>query len=288
MDRHVRAAQGRRGRPAGRRALLAYKGILYIPDGLSAVRRSTARPGKTLWYYSPKNDNPALLPAVRGLAIGDGKIFEGQNDGNLVALDQTTGNPIWKTKVGDPTDGIQFSSAPIYFNGMVIEGASGGDWGGRSFAVALDAKTGDEFWRWYIAPSPGSLGSGTWGINEWQRGGGAIWIYPTSTSSSGLLYLVTGNPIPWNGRGPGNNLWTDSIVALHIDIGQVRLGLPDRPPRHLGLRRHEPADALRPGVQRRQHSRRSRVASKTGWVYILEPQHRQADPRRSPRRRCRS
>lgn len=123
---------------------LAYKGTLYIPNGLNQVQAIEATTGKALWSYVPVNDAPALLPAIRGLAIGDGKIFEGQNDGNVVALDQLTGQPIWKTKVGDPTDGIQFTSAPVYYNNMVIEGASGGDWGGRSFALALDAKTGAE------------------------------------------------------------------------------------------------------------------------------------------------
>src|SRR5438093_3236287 len=144
-------------------AALAYGGTLYIPNALNQVQALDGATGKALWTYVPKNDAPALLPAERGLALGDGKVYEGQNDGNVVALDQSTGQPIWKTKVGDPTDGIQFTSAPVYYNGMVIEGASGGDWGGRSFALALDARTGAELWRWYVAPSPGSLGSGSWG-----------------------------------------------------------------------------------------------------------------------------
>ena len=73
-------------------AALAYQGVLYMPDGLNAVQAIDGTTGKTLWYYNPTNDNPALLPAVRGVALGDGRVFEGQNDGNVVALDQTTGN----------------------------------------------------------------------------------------------------------------------------------------------------------------------------------------------------
>src|SRR5262245_63963163 len=72
-------------------AALAYKGTLFIPNGLNAVMAVDGMTGKTLWSYNPHNDNPALLPAVRGVALGDGKVFEGQNDGNVVALDQTTG-----------------------------------------------------------------------------------------------------------------------------------------------------------------------------------------------------
>jgi quinohemoprotein ethanol dehydrogenase len=252
---------------------LAYQGTLYMPNGLNGVQALDGATGKALWNYVPKNDNPALLPAIRGLALGEGKVFEGQNDGNVVAIDQTTGNPIWKVKVGDPTDGIQFTSAPVYYNGMVIEGASGGDWGGRSFAIGLNAKTGAEIWRWYVAPSPGQLGSGSWGINEWQRGGGAIWIYPSVDPVTGLLYLVTGNPIPWNGRGPGNNYWTDSIVALHIDTGNFAWGFQTvhhdiwdydvtNPPILFDIA-YGGSPVLTPAVG---------VASKTGWVYILNRQ----------------
>jgi PQQ-dependent dehydrogenase (methanol/ethanol family) len=249
-------------------AAIAYQGILYMPNGLNAVQAIDGTTGKALWNYQPVNDNPALLPANRGLALGDGKVFEGQNDGNIVALDQQTGQPIWKTKVGDPTDGIQFTSAPVFYQGMVIEGASGGDWGGRSFALALDAKTGAELWRWYVAPSPGSLGSGSWGINEWQRGGGAIWIYPSIDITTGLLYLVTGNPVPWNGRGPGSNLWSDSIVALHVQSGQFAWGFQTvhhdiwdydvtNPPVLFDLNY---GNGVTPAVG---------IASKTGWVYLL-------------------
>src|SRR3954453_12360264 len=249
---------------------LAYKGTIYIPNGLNAVMAVDGTTGKTLWSYNPVNDNAALLPAMRGVALGDGKVLEGQNDGNIVALDQITGQPIWKTKVGDPSDGIQFTSAPVYYNHTIIEGASGGDWGGRSFAIALDAKTGTELWRWYVAPSPGSLGSGGWGINEWQRGGGAIWIYPSIASASGLLYLVTGNPVPWNGRGPGDNKWTDSIVALHVNNGQFAWGFQTvhhdfgdyhvtNPPILFDLA-YGGSAAVTPAVG---------VASKTGWVYLL-------------------
>jgi PQQ-dependent dehydrogenase (methanol/ethanol family) len=247
---------------------IAYKGILYIPNSLSEVSAFDGITGQTLWDYKPVPDSPALLPAIRGLAIGDGKIYEGQLDGNVVALDQTTGKPIWETKVGDPKDGISFSSAPVYYNGMVIEGATGGDWGGRSYAIALNAKTGDEIWRHYIVPAPGELGTASWGINEWQRSGGAIWIYPSIDPMTGLLYVVTGNPVPWNGRGPGDNLWTDSILALRVSTGQQQWGFQTvhhdiwdydvtNPPILFDL---DYGTGITPAVG---------LASKTGWVYIL-------------------
>jgi PQQ-dependent dehydrogenase (methanol/ethanol family) len=256
------AKQGEEG------AAVTYAGILYIPDSDNAVEAIDGTTGATLWKYSPVNDEPALLPAVRGLAMGNGLVYEGQTDGNIVALNQTTGAVVWKSKIGNPSDGIQFTSAPVYYDGMIFEGASGGDWGGRSFAIALDAATGLELWRWYVAPSPGELGSGTWNLTDWERGGGAIWIYPSIDTTTGLLYLVTGNPVPWNGRGAGDNLWTDSIVALHVQNGQFAWGfqtvhhdlwdfdVTNPPVLYNGLYGGASVPALA-------------VASKTGWVYIL-------------------
>ncbi len=249
-------------------AAVAYQGTLFIPDSFNAVQAIDGATGKTLWNYTPVNDEPALLPAVRGLGIGDGMIYEGQTDGNIVALNQQTGAVVWKSKVGNPSDGIQFTSAPVYYNGMIFEGASGGDWGGRSFAIALDAKTGLELWRWYVAPGPGELGFGSWSGDEWERGGGAIWIYPSIDTVTGLLYIVTGNPVPWNGRGAGNNLWTDSIIALHTQNGQFAWGFQTV---HHDLWDY---DVTNPPVLFNENVNGVQVpavaaASKTGWVYIL-------------------
>ena len=250
---------------------VAYKGVVYVPNSLNMIQAIDGTTGKTLWTYVPQNDSLAgapLVGTVRGISVADGKVFEGQTDGDVVAVDQTTGHVIWQKKVGDPIDGISFSSAPVYYNGLIIEGATGGDNGGRSFAVALDAKTGDEVWRWYVSPGPGELGFGSWTGQEWQTGGGAIWIYPSIDTQSGLLYLVTGNPVPWVSRGPGANYWTDSVVALNVSNGQFAWGYQTvhhdiwdydvtNPPVLFDLSYNGvPTPAMG-------------VASKTGWVYLL-------------------
>ena len=245
---------------------VAYKGTLYIPDGKSAVHALDGATGKQLWKYDPKLKQPGL--ANRGVAIGDGRVYLGRGDAHIVALDQKTGKLLWNTQLGIASAGYSFTSTPVYYNGMVIEGMSGGDAGARSFAVALDAKTGMERWRWYVAAGPGEVGSGTWSGNEWQHGG-AIWIYPSIAPKLGLLYLVTGNPVPWNGRGPGDNLWTDSIVALHVQNGQFAWGFQTV---HHDIWDYDVTQApvlfdatikgtLRHGVA---------VPSKTGWVYLLD------------------
>ena len=247
----------------------AYNGVLYIPDGQSEVYAVDGATGQHLWKYSPVLDEPPFIPAIRGVALGDGKVYEAQGDGNIVALDQATGNVVWKSKLGNPSDGLAFSAAPVYYNGMIIAGMSGGDWGGRSFVVAVDAKTGMEDWRHYIVPGPGELGTGSWGVTDWIRGGGALWIYPSIDSATGQVYVVTGNPIPWNGRGPGNNYWTDSIIALHVQNGQFSWAFQTV---HHDIWDYDVTnppvifDAMYGGVLRHGIA----VASKTGWVYILD------------------
>lgn len=252
-------------------AAVAYDGTIYMPNSYDQVDAVDGATGQTLWTYNPTNDNIGGTPltgVIRGLAIGDSKVFEAQGDGDIVALDQATGKVVWKQKFGDPTDGIYFDSAPIYYNGMLIAAATGGDNGGRSFALAVDAKTGAELWRWYVAPGPGDIGFGSWTGNEWQTGGGAIWIYPSIDVQTGLLYLVTGNPVPWVSRGPGNDYWTDSVVALHVNTGQLAWGYQTvhhdiwdydvtNPPVLFNLPYN---GVMTPAIG---------VASKTGWVYIL-------------------
>jgi quinohemoprotein ethanol dehydrogenase len=251
---------------------IAYKGTLYVPDGRSNVYALDGASGKLLWKYSAGQSLKSVVLATnRGVAIGDGRIYEGLLDGNVVALDQKTGRVLWKRQVGFLKDGYTFTSAPVYFDGMVVEGVSGGDLGARSFALALDAKTGRELWRWYVVPGPGELGSGSWDGVEWMHGGGAIWVYPSIDSQRRLVYIVTGNPVPWNGRGLGDNLWTDSIVALHVDNGQFAWGYQTV---HHDIWDY---DVTNPPVMfdatingRLRHG--IAIASKTSWDYILDRQ----------------
>jgi quinohemoprotein ethanol dehydrogenase len=252
---------------------VVYKGVMYLPTGFGRVYALDAATGAILWKFVP--ELPAglkpLIGANRGVALGDGKVYVSLLDGNLYALDQLTGAVVWRHEYGPGgvTTGY-FTTAPtLYYNGMIIQGISGGDWGARSYALALDAKTGREIWRWYTVPAPGEQGSGTWPLGEWQKGGGAIWISSSVDPSLGLIYFVTGNPVPYNGRGPGMNLFTDAIVALHVDDGTLAWYYQTV---HHDIWDYDVTnppvlfDAMVAGV----FSRGIATASKTGWVYILD------------------
>ena len=168
-------------------------------------------------------------PSRGGLAVGGGMVFigVGGNEPSLVAIDEKTGAVLWKSALapssGEPTG--QASGAPLYSNGVVSIGTNA-DYGYRGQIVAFDAKTGKEAWRWYATPQPGQPGSETWpkDNNAWLHGGGAIWLDGAYDPKLDADIYVTGNAVPQYGGEyrPGDNLFTDSIVALDAKSGKLK------------------------------------------------------------------
>ncbi|MEP6977030.1 MAG: PQQ-binding-like beta-propeller repeat protein [Thermoleophilia bacterium] len=213
-------------------------GVYYIQTPKSDVFALDAATGATLWHFRPvfasgQNCVPTgsceqpgfpLGSGGRqpGVAIGEGLVFAPQVDGFLVALDQMLGGVVWKTEVIPWRKGGLVSDAPIYFNGMVLTGDSGADGGSVSNSMqAFDANTGRRLWAWSIVPAPGQPGGNTWSGTDHHYGGGAMWESPIIDPKLNLAIFGTGNPVPWNSRGPGMNLYTDSIVALNVYTGQL-------------------------------------------------------------------
>ncbi len=158
----------------------------------------------------------------RGVAVGNGKVFIGQLDANLVALNAATGAVIWKVAVDKSVDKWTETMAPLFVNGKVIIGASGGEFQKRGHVSAYDADTGKMLWRFYTTPAPGEFGNNTWAGDSWKTGGGTIWSTPSADPLLNLLYVTTGNAAPdLNGsQRAGDNLFANSIVALDLDTGQ--------------------------------------------------------------------
>jgi quinohemoprotein ethanol dehydrogenase len=216
---------------SGQAQMLAYEGTLYVVTGEDDVFAISVDTGQVLWSYhahlDPKNVRACCGWAARGVGLGDGKVFVGQLDNWVVALDQKTGKVAWRTQSQTLADGgYSITMAPLYYDGMVIIGHSGGEEGIRGVVKAFDARTGKERWRWYTIPAPGEPGSETWpkGSDIWKIGGGAVWSTPAVDPELGLLYLAVANPAPdLNGHvREGNNLYSSSIVALDVKTGKYR------------------------------------------------------------------
>jgi quinohemoprotein ethanol dehydrogenase len=219
---------------------VAVDGVLYtINAPLGQVFAIDAATGTVIWSYTPSYANEILSNGrafspgsggrLPGVAVGEGKVFFGLQDGRLIALDQTNGHVVWQTSVGSFQNNAKVSSAPIYVNGLVLVGDGSGDSGGNSPSLqAFRAANGARVWSWSPIPSPGQPGYKTWTINgkggngSTLYGGGSFWESPLVDTTRNLVIVGSGNPEPWNSRGPGQNLYTDSIVALNLYTGQMK------------------------------------------------------------------
>ena len=106
----------------------------------------------------------------------------------------------------------------------VIVGIAGGDLGVRAYIAAFDAKNGKELWRFYTIPGPGEKGNDTWSGDSWKTGGAGVWNSGAYDAEANLVYFGTGNPAPdWDGRSRlGDNLYSDSVVALDVETGKLK------------------------------------------------------------------
>lgn len=256
---------------------LVYAGVLYLITGADDVFAIDIDTGKILWTYKANLDPEDVLVCCgwvsRGVGIGEGKVFAGQLDGELVALDQKTGTVIWSTRIDKPHVGYSITAAPLYYNGMVIVGNAGGDMGTRGRVSAYDAKDGSQVWTFYTIPGPGEPGHDTWSQDNdnWKYGGAPVWHTPAIDPELGMIYFGTGNPAPDLGARVriGDNLYSDSIVALDVATGKLRWYFQEV---HHDLWDYDAAnpvilfDARFDGKMRKGLAH----AGKTGWVYLLD------------------
>jgi alcohol dehydrogenase (cytochrome c) len=261
---------------SGQAQILVYDGVLYVINGDNDVFALTVETGEILWTYRANPDRRAGNPfgrSSRGVALGEGKVFVGLLDATVAALDQRTGAELWRVAVAPWQEGYSITSAPLYYDGMVISGVSGGVMGRRGRVTAYDAETGELAWRFFTVPGPGEFGHDTWpqDSNAWEHGGAPVWQTPAVDPDLGLIYFSTGNPGPvLNGAiRPGDNLFNNSIVALDVATGEYRW--------HFQQIHHDiwDLDAPNPIVLFEAEydgaRRRGLVqVGKTGWAYILD------------------
>ena len=208
---------------------LVVDGVMYLTEPPSTVTALDVRSGRPLWTYSPNIPPDVIVigspPVNRGVAILDDLVYVGTVHGHLIALDSKSGTVRWDITVGDNKSGYYLTLAPLALDGKIVVGVSGAETGIRGFIDAYDAKTGKLAWRTYTIPAPGEPGFETWGKgNGWQTGGGSTWLTGSFDPELNLLYWATGNPAPdWNADNrPGDNLYTDSVLALDPSTGKIK------------------------------------------------------------------
>ena len=205
---------------------LVVDGIMYLVEPTNTVVALDATLGRVFWTYeyTPSRESRPCCGAVnRGLGILGDTLFLATVDANLIALDAISGEPLWKTSVGDPAVGYSLTLAPLVIKDKVVVGTSGGEFGIRGFIAAYDAETGEEAWKFFTIPGPGEPGHETWQGDDWKHGGAPAWLTGSYDPDLNLTYWGIGNPGPdWNpAQRPGDNLYSDSVVALNPDTGEL-------------------------------------------------------------------
>ena len=273
-------------------------GVMYITSPATPnniVRAFDLRTQKMLWEYTHKNDPVSTAccgPNNRGVAVSGGSVFVATLDDDLVALDAATGKVKWEVKVGDgPAAGYTETMAPLVVGENVIIGTSGAEYGIRGYVKAFNSANGQLVWTWYTLPSPEE--GGWWGpfskttpegddlkrdiakekadsakyADAWQTGGGSMWMTPAYDEASKTLFVAIGNPSPdLDGSiRPGDNRWTESIVAIDATSGKFKWGYQEVPHDVWDL------DAVSPPVIAMVGGKKAVVeAGKTGFVYVLD------------------
>jgi PQQ-dependent dehydrogenase (methanol/ethanol family) len=271
---------------------------MYVTTPYNTLIAYDLTTGKQLWRYEHKLGTTIYCcgPNNRGVAVHGPHVYMGTLDAHLIAFDGKTGDVMWDKEVADPEAGYSISHAPLVIGDNVIVGVSGGEYGIRGHVTAYNAVTGEQVWRWYSIPEAGDdpvATNGWWGTwtpttpegndlhrsidkekadsaangDAWTRGGGGVWMTPAYDKELGLIYVAVGNPSPdLDGSvRPGDNLFTDCIVAIDAKTGKTKWYYQTVPHDVWDL------DAVSPPVVAKVGGKKVVVhAGKTAWVYVLD------------------
>ena len=203
-----------------------FNGIMFVTAANDAFAID-ARTGLTLWHYARPISKGLIDDAAshhnRGVALWHSRVFMETDNAHLLCLDARSGHLLWDIEYADTvTQNYGATSAPLIVKDKVLVGTSGGDDGVRGFVAAFDPLTGKECWRFWTIPAPGEPQA--WQGQSYLRGGGTAWMPGTFDPELNTLYWGTGNPAPdFEGSSrPGDNLYTDCVVALDPDTGKLK------------------------------------------------------------------
>lgn len=206
---------------------LVVDGVMYLTTPENEVYALDAATGNIFWSYQHDLSDTLTLccsKQSRGVAISGDRLYMTTMDAHLIALDTATGAEVWDKTIADHLAGYSMTAAPLIVNDLVITGTGGGEYGIRGWVDAYDARTGERRWRSYTIPGPGEFGNDTWEGDSWKTGGGSTWMTGSFDPVLNLIYWGVGNPGPdWNGEvREGDNLYSDSVIALDADTGEIK------------------------------------------------------------------
>ncbi len=276
---------------------LVVNGVMFLTTSFNHVYAIDAATGREFWHYKHKMGPITTFccgPNNRGVAAYEGMLYMGTLDAKLVALDAKTGKVAWEVQIADPEKGYSETMAPTVVEGKVLIGTNGGEYGIRGFLKAFDAKTGKLLWTFYTIPDKGH--EGVWAENDatgrnmkrdiaaekkqlagkggafYQTLGGGVWMTPAVDRKTKTVFFVAGNPSPdlYGTERPGDNLYTDSMVAIDLNTGKYKW--------HFQYIAHDvwDLDAVSPPILTQAKDKDGKMVDvvihggKTGHVYVHE------------------
>src|SRR3989441_9449348 len=205
-------------------------GFMYTSDGWGTIYKIDARnpnKGELVWTTDPGVPHKGNASRTRGIALWEDLVIANLPDGRVIAVNHNKGEIVWDKMIATTNEfgsRERFNSAPITADGKVIVANGAGDAKTRGWIAGLDARTGNELWRFYVIPKPGDPGSETWKDknNAWKTGGGGLWQTGSYDPATKLTILGTVNPVPiYDPQArPGDNLYTNSVVAVDTHTGR--------------------------------------------------------------------
>ncbi len=227
---------------------IVVNGRMYLTTSFNHVYAINAATGEELWHYKHKMGPVTTYccgPNNRGVNVLGKTVYMGTLDSKLVALDADTGKLLWQTQIAEPELGYSETMAPTVVDNKVLIGTNGGEYGVRGFVKAYNAKDGKLIWTFHTIPKKGH--EGVWATHDatgrdmhrdiakekaalkkagdfWKRLGGGVWQNPAIDRELNMVYFVAGNPSPdLDGSiRPGDNLYTNSLVAVDLDTGKYK------------------------------------------------------------------
>src|SRR5579883_2592040 len=202
-------------------------GVMFVTSANDAFALD-ARTGREIWHYSRPITEGLIDDASahhnRGVAVWHSRVYMETDNAHLLCLDARSGHLIWDVAYADTHKNYGATSAPLIVKDKVLVGTSGGDDGVRGFLAAFDARTGKLLWRFWTIPGPGEFGSSSWPGESYWHGGGTTWMPGTYDPTLNTLYWGTSNPDPdFDGSSrPGDDLYTDCVLALDPDTGKLK------------------------------------------------------------------
>jgi len=229
-------------------APIVQNGVMFLTTSFNHVYAIDAATGEEYWHYKHKMGPITTFccgPNNKGVAVSGDRLYMGTLDAKLVALDAKTGKLLWEQQIADPEKGYSETMAPAVVDGKVLIGTNGGEYGIRGFVKAFDANDGHVLWTFDTIPEKGH--EGVWATKDatgrdmhrdidaekaalakdssfYQTLGGGVWMTPAVDTKAKTVIFVVGNPSPdlYGAIRPGDNLYTDSMVAVDLNTGAYK------------------------------------------------------------------